>query len=517
MALLFLRIALVIILASAAFIVVMRLLYPLPEDAARPYSRSIPMSPNSTLGAAVSRSADPASGSSGVLPLVDGRDALAARVLLARAAEVSIDVQYYIWQRDVTGWILLDELRQAAERGVRVRLLLDDNGIPGLDRELAAFDALPNVEVRLFNPFTLRSPKLASYLFDFPRLNRRMHNKSFTVDGAVTVIGGRNIGDIYFAFGDGTKYFDLDVIAAGQAATDVATSFDLYWNSASVYPASVILPPSAAGLQGLVEAGRAARGSVAGSAYLDTIRSSRMVLDLLAGGADLEWTTVQLVADDPRKGLGEIDESDLLIGRLPGLLDEPERSLDLVSAYFIPGKRGTDLLTELARNGVATRVLTNSLDSTDVTPVHGAYMKYRPALLDAGVTLRELRSRPSAPAGSLAENMLAGSAASLHAKTFAIDDKRIFIGSFNFDPRSARLNSEMGFLIESPMIATMLRTALDADTNSYLVRQSESGELEWVQTGSDGIISRYDAEPNTSMMKRATATLLSWLPVEWML
>lgn len=511
------RLLLVLILACAAAIVVLRFLYPLPKHAEDSPSKAIPISTETRLGAAVERLATGASGASGVMPLVDGRDAFASRILLSRAAENSIDVQYYIWQTDTTGWLLLDELRQAAERGVRVRLLLDDNGIPGLDDVLAALDALPNAQVRLFNPFTLRRPKFASYLFDFPRLNRRMHNKSFTVDGAVTVIGGRNVGDIYFAYGDETKYFDLDVLAAGKAAKDVSDTFDLYWKSASVYPASAILPKSENGLKRLAEEGTAARQSTSASSYNEAIEASSLLEGLRTGAADLEWTTVQLIADDPQKGLGDVEEDQLLIGRLSKLLGMPERNIDLVSAYFIPGDRGTELLTKFAEEGVETRVLTNSLESTDVIPVHSAYMKYRRTLLDAGVELRELRSRPTAPSGSFAERMLAGSKASLHAKTFAIDDKRIFIGSFNFDPRSARLNSEMGFLIESPNIARMLRTALTGNSSDYLVRKNDLGSLEWIERDTSGSERLHETEPYTSLAERLTVRVLSWLPVEWML
>ena len=244
---------------AAVLIVTMRVLYPLPAERNAVASAALPASEDTRLGASILPVAARHPGKSAVLALADGRDAFAARVLMIRAAEVSLDVQYYIWQTDTTGWILLDELRKAALRGVRVRLLLDDNGIAGLDPTLAALDAMENFEVRLYNPFTLRRPKLASYLFDFPRLNRRMHNKSITADGIASVVGGRNVGDIYFSYGEGVHYFDLDVLVGGPGAEAVSENFDRYWASEPVFPAALFLAPDPAALAELEETAAAAR------------------------------------------------------------------------------------------------------------------------------------------------------------------------------------------------------------------------------------------------------------------
>ncbi len=513
----FIRIILGIAIVAAIAIVALRLTHPLPDRQAAEASTAVPASADTRLGAAILPLAAEHDGESGVLPLSDGRDALVARMLLARAAEETIDVQYYIWQTDTTGWLLLDELRAAAERGVRVRLLLDDNGIPGLDNVLAALDEMPTVEVRIFNPFTMRSPKLLSYAFDFPRLNRRMHNKSMTVDGAATVIGGRNIGDIYFAYGDGTAYFDFDVLAIGPAAQDVSSNFDLYWDSASVYPATSVLPPTDGGLEELAAAVAAAREDAGASAYLDVLASSPLVERLLARDLELEWTTVTLVSDDPAKGLGQASGDQLLVGRLPTLLSTPERSIDLVSAYLIPGEQGTQLLEGFAGDGVKTRLLTNSLEATDVAPVHSAWMKYRDDLVRAGAEVLELRARPDIPTTTSLARLLGGSASSLHAKTFAVDDERIFIGSFNFDPRSASLNTEMGFLIESSEIASALSRALDRTDTVYKVEEGADGALQWIEITNTGESITYTTEPGTSAFQRGIVRFLSWLPIEWIL
>ncbi len=495
----------------------MRLAFPLPDGPAGAASKAIPPSQTTALGDAFLPLAEQNAGQSGVYPLADGRDALVARILLARAAEQSIDVQYYIWQRDATSWLLLDELRQAAERGVRVRLLLDDNGIPGLDNVLAAMNDMPSVEVRIFNPFTLRDPKLVSYLFDFPRLNRRMHNKSMTVDGVATIIGGRNIGDIYFAYGEGEAYFDLDVLAVGPAATDVADNFDLYWSGASSYPAELVLAPSSDGLDELALEVAGANESVIGSDYIEGLKSSRLLARIKEWSLDLEWTDVTLVSDDPGKGLGEANGEDLLLARLSDLLGRPEERVDIVSAYLIPGESGTALIKRWLADGVETRLMTNSMEATDVMPVHSAWMGYRDEIVRAGGQVIELRSRPDIPPATSLARLLGGSLSSLHAKAFAVDNERVFIGSFNFDPRSASLNTEMGFLIESPRIATAMVNTMDSNNAVYSVELSENDEIIWIEDLGGGEVTIHTEEPGTTAFQRALATFVSWLPVEWML
>jgi len=509
------RFLLVVVVVLAIFVITMSFLFPLPDKSGVETSRGIPASENTSLGkrALADSAANP--GLSGVYPLADGPEALAARVILARKAEETIDAQYYIWQMDTTSFILLDEFKQAAERGVRVRLLLDDNGIPGLDEMLAGLNAMENFEVRLYNPFTYRSPKLLAYAFNFSRLNHRMHNKSMTADGAVSVIGGRNIGDIYFEFGEGAHYFDFDVIAIGPAAAATQENFDRYWESASAYPAELILEDSPDGAQQVADAGAAARESVNGSAYMEKIQGSDLLADLENTDTFFEWTKVELLSDDPSKTEKKSAREDLLISKLVEILSKAESRVDLISAYFIPAPNGTKLLTDLAERGVDTRVMTNSLESNDVAPVHSAYMKYRPDLIRDGVHMLELRADSPNENYELVPDPL-GVTSSLHAKSFAMDDKTVFIGSFNFDPRSAQLNTEMGYLIDSPEIAANIKAALDKVEDYYRVNFNEAGDIVWTYQG-EGSEQNWDTEPNTSAFKRGVVTFMSWLPVEWML
>jgi len=492
-----------------------------PSLEGRTTSAAVAASPTTTLGRLALPAPAARKGRSGVIPLLDSADAFAARIALIRAAEAALDVQYYIWHRDATGLILLDELRKAAKRGVRVRLLLDDNGVSGLDDELAALDAMQNVEVRLFNPFILRRVKPLGYIFDFLRLNRRMHNKSLTADGAASILGGRNIGDVYFGFGSGIQFIDTDVMVAGQVATDIGTDFDRYWHSDSSHPvARIVSAPGDSSLGRLVSDAKEAAISEEGRRYFERLKESPVVSELLAGRLELEWTDIVLVSDDPAKGLGRAAVKDLLFPRLMELLAQPTRSVDLVSAYFVPGRTFTKRLERLAGEGVRVRILTNSQAATDVVVVHSAYVKYRPPLLRAGVEIYELKPEHAAQDEQEPRRGLVGSSrASLHSKTLAIDGERIFIGSFNFDPRSLLLNTEMGVLIDSPRMAGALADAFSQRFAqvSYVPVLTEGGKIAWDETAADGVQMRHQAEPQTTVLSRLVLRFLGLLPIEELL
>src|SRR5690606_33607887 len=321
---------------------------------------------------------------SGIYPLLEGRDAFAARLLLARAAERSIDAQYYIWRNDLTGHLLFSALYDAAERGVRVRLLLDDNRTGGLDPLLAALDAHPNIEIRLFNPFTMRRLRLLQYVTDFSRVNRRMHNKSFTVDNQVTIIGGRNVGDEYFdaaPLGE-LAFADLDVLAVGPVVGSVSEQFDEYWKSDSAYPADRLLAPVPGASAPALFSPRPAEAE-----WLAAVRSSRLLEELLEGTLELVWAPTRMISDHPAKGLGLAPPETHFPQVLVEALGPPQAELDLVSPYLVPGTAGMDTFVSIATRGVRVRVLVNSLEATDVRAVHAGYAKRRHALLAAGVEL----------------------------------------------------------------------------------------------------------------------------------
>src|SRR5258706_7666209 len=424
----------------------------LPDTAAREPSSALAHPAASRLGRALAPAIRAHPGRSGIYSLGDGRDAFAARVLLARAAERSLDVQYYILRADTTSGLLCEALWQAAERGVRVRLLLDDNNTSGLDDALAALDAHRNIEVRLFNPYSSRSWRLGELATDFSRLNRRMHNKSFTADNRATIVGGRNLGDEYFGAEGTVEFADLDVLAVGAVVPEVSASFDAYWNSASAFPVAALIKPAEAQAAARVREAWARLYERPGAPrYVAALRSTALVQQLVAGNLPLEWGTARVVSDDPAKVLHPPERQDLhMLPRLQAALGKPARELDLVSPYFVPTADGSAALRALAERGVKVRVLTNSLAATDVAPVHAGYAKYREELLRAGVRLYELK--PTAKVER--DDHPGGSDASLHAKTFAVDRSRIFVGSFNFAPRSARLNTELGVVVERVRLAS---------------------------------------------------------------
>lgn len=469
------------------------------------------------IGRAVAPLVDAHPGTSGIYPLRDARDAFAARALLAQAAERSLDVQYYIWNEDMTGTLLFEALHAAADRGVRVRLLLDDNNTPGLDPTLAALDAHRHIEVRLFNPFVIRRPRIG-YLTDFFRANRRMHNKSFTFDNQVTIIGGRNIGDEYFDATEGLLFTDVDVIAVGPVVNEVSQDFDRYWASESSYPADRLLPPvGSESIEALAAAASLIERDPAAAAYTEALRESSFARDLIDRTLVLEWAPTRMVSDDHAKGLGLASPEALLPRKLRNILGEPAFEVDLVSPYFVPTASGVDTFAGMAERGVNVRVLVNSLEATDVDAVHAGYVKRRRPLLEAGITLYEMRRfSPGFRADRI--GLMGSAGTSLHAKTFAVDRSRVFIGSFNFDPRSAELNTEMGFVIDSPALAQQVKAVFDNDipANAYEVRLSDAGEPYWIERREAGLV-RHDTEPGTGFWQRAGVWFMSLLPIESLL
>ena len=454
-------------------------------------------------------------GLTGIEPVSDGRVAFGMRVALARAAVRSIDVQTFIWKADETGSVLFEEMLRAAERGVRVRLLLDDVNTAGLDPLFALLDAQPNIELRLYNPFVTRGSRGLGFLGDFERLNRRMHNKSFTVDNQVTIVGGRNIANEYFEAGEDLSFADLDVMAVGAAVPAVSTQFDTYWNSASSYPARLIIKRDPA--LGRAEFAQRTEQLMPADAakYAEAINRTPQAQALLSGTMTFEWTTVRVVHDDPEKTLSGSEETSVqMVPRLLAAFGSPAKEFELVSPYFVPGDAGTEALVSLARRGVRVRVLTNSLAANDETSVHSGYARRRKELLRAGVELYEIKPA-AAPIQARAAEIGKHSKAGLHAKTFAVDRRSIFVGSFNFDPRSAKLNTEMGMVIDSVPLAQRLSSMFDRASPSlaWRVTLGADDELQW----HDGAGATLAEEPESSWGQRMKVRIFSVLPIEWLL
>ena len=487
-----------------------------PLEGQRTASHAFADTAGTPLGQAIAPEAARHPGLTGIEPIGDGRVALGMRVALLRAATRSIDIQTFIWRDDHSGILLYEEVLRAAERGVRVRLLLDDVNTEGLDPIFALLDAQPNVELRLYNPFTGRGSRGLGILGDFERLNRRMHNKSFTVDNQATIVGGRNIADEYFEAGEGLSFADFDILAVGAAVAEVSKEFDLYWNSASAYPARLIVERQpAVGRAEFAARAQAVKDNPTARKYAEAVARTPQARALLSRELKFEWTTARVVHDDPGKTLDPGEDVRLqLLPRLFQAFGEPATEFDLVSPYFVPGQQGTQMLAALARRGVKVRILTNSLAGTDEVSVHSGYAHRRKDLLQAGVQLYEIKPS-AAPILQRGEEIGKHSTAGLHAKTFAVDRSKVFVGSFNFDPRSAKLNTEMGLVIESPTLAGRLSAVLDeaSPALAYRVTLEPDGSLRW----HDGLGATLDDEPETSWFRRLKVRVFSWLPIEWLL
>ena len=480
------------------------------------------------LGLGVHRQAAQAqaeAGHTGIYALVDAQEAFAARALLARLAEQTLDVQYYIWRNDKTGQLLLHELIDAADRGVRVRLLLDDGGTGNLDHELRSLDTHPHIEVRLFNPFVMRSwIKPLGYVTHFPRTNRRMHNKSFTADNQASIVGGRNVGNEYFGATDGVLFADLDVLAIGPVVPEISQDFDLYWASPMAYPVdSIVTGPVQLPLAQLRSEGDALMASPAAHSYRAAIEKTPFMQQLGTGTLPMEWASTRLISDPPAKAKGLARDQDLIGHQMGKALGTPVTQLDVISPYFVPTQSGAAYFIQLRQQGLRVRILTNALESTDVAIVHSGYAKYRKPLLQAGVEIYEMRShRPDYADDELKLRdkltALGSSGSSLHAKTFAADGNRLFIGSFNFDPRSMHLNTEMGLMIDSAALARQVHASFDSaiPSNAYRLSLDEQGRLLW-HSGVGDPPPVYSTEPQTQWHQRWLLWLLGKMPIEWLL
>ncbi len=462
---------------------------------------------------------------SGFRLLTLSTNALLSRVALADHAAHSIDLQYYIFANDMTGHLMLQHLLAAADRGVRVRMLIDDNNFDDKDHLFEALDSHANIEVRLFNPFQTRDPSLLSratqFMLEWRRLNRRMHNKSFIVDNSVAVIGGRNIGDPYFDAGSDTHFRDLDVVTIGPVVQQASEAFDAYWNCDAAYPLNQLKKTDTSG-QKLAAARQLLQRDVRAFAQSDYAQS---VLDELPDGPTADkrgawfWGDAQLVADQPEKIETTHDVPALRIGpKLKAMLDGAQHEILATTPYFIPGDAGTKHLVSLAQSGVSIKILTNSLASTDETAAHAGYVHYRKAMVEGGVQLYELM--PSSAQSQSSTSLGKSSGTSLHAKTIVVDNRQVFIGSLNMDQRSKLLNTEMGVIVDSPGLAKAISDFFHTATqssNAYQVTISPgSDQLIW-RTEDDGKPVTYQSDPGATTKRRAEVSVLRLLPIDGLL
>jgi len=493
----------------------------LPDNHARSRSYAYTDTADTALGKSVAAELRTHPSQSGLLLLGSGLDAFVARAVLADRAERSIDAQYYLLHNDLTGNLFVDRLIKAADRGVRVRLLLDDIDFGGKDQGLAVLDSHSNIEIRLFHPFSRKSLRGPQFDSRSGEVTHRMHNKSFTVDTQATIIGGRNIGDEYFDADPKLAFGDIDLLAIGPVVEEVSSAFDLYWNSALAYPESTLIPdrPTTEAIEAdrqQLEQYIAEHGD---SAYLQALRDSNLANALRTDSVHFHWGEATAIYDHPEKVLHESDRKDLhLAPDLSPILHRSKEELIIFSAYFVPTEKGVEALRRLSRRGVHVRILTNSLASNDVPIVHAGYAKYRKPLLRAGIELYELNKKiPDAERKSKRHNV--SSNASLHAKAFVVDRKKAFIGSVNFDPRSLHENTEIGILLTAPAIARKLAGWFDR----IVARHAFRLELQIDEDGDEqirwhGLVDAkkrvFDVDPYTGFWYRLGLDIIGILPIE---
>ena len=496
------------------------------HDVPRPVTRAIDDPLQTTLGRNLATQLAATPGSSGFRLFPSGQEAFVVRAALAEGAQRTLDLQYYIVAPDATGTLLIYRALRAAERGVRVRLLIDDLGASGRDLDFATLAAHANVQVRVFNPFLRRGLGSLSRMFDYfgdGRLNRRMHNKLWIADNAAALIGGRNLGDAYFNADGQTNFADLDVLVAGPVVAEASRSFDEYWNSEWAVPIEAFTgrAESPAQVQHLMTTLAARANAFRDSDYARALRSTDLAVLVRSGQVALTTTKASVLYDSPDKLLAGAPEQEVhVVSSLRTAIESAQKELILTSPYFVPSERGVAMLCGLTRRGVRVRVLTNSLASTDVAAVHAGYARYRPRLLACAVELNELK--PSVLGPGRVHRVLS-SEVSLHAKALMVDGRTVLIGSMNLDPRSRSSNTEVGVLIDSDVLGRQLgkwfddATSLDRAARPELAQPGDSqASLTWVSNDDDGPV-RYTSEPLASWWQRIVSGLLGLLVPEELL
>jgi len=509
-----------------------------PLDQRKTPAFAIPPSHETRLWKVLQAQMERNDGKSGFFLMSSGMDAFTARYCLIDAADRSLDLQYYMFHDDATGLALVERLLAAANRGVRVRLLFDDWTVAGRDFDLSLLGSHPNIRIRIFNPFTWdRASGLSRLLEAFmaeKRLQRRMHNKVFVADNTVAVVGGRNLGNEYFDASPDTNFSDVDMMIAGPVASRVSEAFDQYWNSDLTVPIETLVPERP-GKEDIKEGEarlRAATKKGKGTPYEKTLLRSDFLARLQSGSVPFVWAEGVFLWDKPVKVQSQPGENPSAY--LAPVLDSFSRTavseVLIMSPYFVPGKAGVQAMKAMRERGVKVKILTNSLASNDVKAVHGGYAKYREDLLRLGVELFEMKPE----AGDIPKEkrrLISGSSrGALHAKTYILDRELLFVGSYNLDSRSRRLNTEGGIGIKSPEIAGQaaslfeFRTSPERSYRLALVNDAEAPgggkqgaqRLSWV-TEEDGRRVSYDEEPMTGVWDRLTVRILSWFIPEEML
>ncbi len=443
------------------------------------FSTAIINTENTVLGKFAARETAQHDGRSGFYPLNKGMDALGVRLRLAERAEKSIDMQYFLMKLDTAGAVMANALLKSADRGVRIRFLLDDVFTSVPDRTFLLMDQHPNIEIRIFNPISRSGIYAFNFIGQFRQANRRMHNKSFTVDNSISVVGGRNIADEYFELKTDAVFVDFDVLTVGPIAAEISNSFDEYWNHSRAVPIKQFIKnPKNEDLE-TVRADIAEEfDGIYDTVYKQALNSP-LLMDLIADRLPFFPAPARVLADSPDKLIHKINETHMRLAKdLRDVILSTESEIIFISPYYVPGDGGVQLIRDLVAKRVRVVILTNSLASTNHVPVHSGYTRYRRDVIRAGAELYEVRANA---ARELSDNKDTPDTLTLHTKAFLIDRRQLFVGSLNLDPRSIVLNAEMGLLIDSEaMVETFIQDGEQSlPTLTYRVLVNDKGKLEW--------------------------------------
>ena len=449
-------------------------------------------------------------GNSGFYPLIEGMDALGVRLYLAHQAEKSIDLQYFLMKGDNAGIVISAALLKAADRGVRVRFLLDDVFTTAPDRILMLLNQHPNIEIRMFNPISRSGIYSLNFLGEFRRANRRMHNKSFTVDNSASVVGGRNIADEYFQLKAGSMFIDLDTLAIGPVVPGISSAFDKFWNHALALPIEQLIQNNNdEQLADFLLEVSERLDKISGTIYQQALQSELMQ-NLISERIFLFPAQGEVIFDSPDKLTTKIGKEHMRLAmHLREVTENAKQEVIFITPYFVPGVDGVEFFRELIDRGIRVVIITNSLASNNHVAVHAGYSKYRRSVIDAGIELYEARANATAEIGGdeTVETL------TMHTKAILVDRQRLFIGSLNLDPRSLEINAEMGLLIDSKEMATELSQRLEKRVTeaTYRVLLNKYGNLEWHATIDNQSVVE-TREPLTSWWLRTRAWFLKIAP-----
>ncbi|NKB34886.1 MAG: hypothetical protein GKR91_17460 [Pseudomonadales bacterium] len=499
----------------------------LPEEVIRIESYTIADTGDTTLAQLAGPTNTTDTGESRFVMLPSGLESFDVRLALTDLAERSIDIQTFIWKQDSAGTLLAERLLVAAERGIRVRILVDDINNRDRDEALAALDAHPNIEFRIFNPFGTRSFLLPinvrrgwEMIRDMSRLNHRMHNKVFVTDNQAAIVGGRNIADEYFGMSENYNFADLDLLISGAIVDDVSLSFDDYWNSSWAYPITIFTdhpsPPRLEIFYSRMHENVSSLYSQLGLEQSSPQERRQLLQDLISRAVSAR---AEIVFDSPDKLTGgAVDNATEVPQLLQSQTEQTQSELLIGSPYFIPGEGGGGLLAELADRGVSVKVLTNSLAAADHVSSFSGFSRYRTQVLQNGIELFELKPDQTQFVRETSITTSTGNGG-IHAKAFVFDRERVFIGSFNLDPRSININTEIGLLIHSEALAEELASYFEAMMQpqySWSPTLNNAGDLVWMEKNPSSVSADmiYTSDPKASFWRRSMTSLFRLLPIE---